>query len=212
MADVNTLASRIDAEFAALDQKVRGFQAQQTTEYTEREQRLKRLGDVFERLRDVWRPRLELLQKKFGDRAHVKPRFTPSTREAVFEFQSELARICLKFSATTDRDVAKLILSSDLEIVPVLMRYDAHSEVEYPIDRVDDAAVGRWVDDRIVSFVRTYLSLHENDFYLKDHMVEDPVAKVRFPKFAAAATLERNGRTYYFVGDETRREFEKQNR
>jgi YHS domain-containing protein len=41
-------------------------------------------------------------------------------------------------------------------------------------------------------------------------MVEDPVAHVRFPKFAAGATLERGGKTYYFVGEETCRDFEKQ--
>jgi YHS domain-containing protein len=41
-------------------------------------------------------------------------------------------------------------------------------------------------------------------------MVEDPVAGVRFPKFAAGATLEWQGRTLYFIGEETRREFEKQ--
>jgi YHS domain-containing protein len=42
-------------------------------------------------------------------------------------------------------------------------------------------------------------------------MVEDPIAHVRFPKFAAA-TLEWQGKTYYFVGEETRREFAAQNR
>jgi YHS domain-containing protein len=40
-------------------------------------------------------------------------------------------------------------------------------------------------------------------------MVEDPVVHVRFPKEAAGATLEVHGKTYYFVGEETRRKFEK---
>jgi YHS domain-containing protein len=39
-------------------------------------------------------------------------------------------------------------------------------------------------------------------------MVEDPVAKVRFPDFAAGATLKRHGQTYYFIGEETRKAFE----
>lgn len=39
-------------------------------------------------------------------------------------------------------------------------------------------------------------------------MVEDPVVHVRFPKFAPATTLEENGQTYYFVSEETRRDFE----
>ncbi len=75
-------------------------------------------------------------------------------------------------------------------------------------DAIDREAIANWVDDRLVDFVKTYLSLHENEWYLKDHMVVDPVADVRFPKFAAAATIELEGKTYYFVGEETRREFE----
>jgi YHS domain-containing protein len=39
-------------------------------------------------------------------------------------------------------------------------------------------------------------------------MVEDPIAGIRIPKLAAAATVERGGKTYYFIGEETRREFE----
>jgi YHS domain-containing protein len=40
-------------------------------------------------------------------------------------------------------------------------------------------------------------------------MVEDPVAKVRFPKFAAAAKLEQDGKTIYFIDESTLHEFEK---
>ena len=63
-------------------------------------------------------------------------------------------------------------------------------------------------DDRIVDFVKTYVALHENQYYLKDYLVDDPIAGVRFPKYAAAATLDVSGKTYYFISDETRAEFE----
>jgi YHS domain-containing protein len=53
------------------------------------------------------------------------------------------------------------------------------------------------------------LALHENHYYLQDHMVEDPIAKVRFPKFAAAAKVEGSGKTFYFIDESTLREFEK---
>ena len=39
-------------------------------------------------------------------------------------------------------------------------------------------------------------------------MVEDPIAKVRFPKFAAAAKLEHDGGTMYFIDESTLREFQ----
>lgn len=210
MPDINELASRIEAEFTAFGDKIKKVREEQVKVYEERQRRLEKLGKLFDQLREVWKPRLELLQKKFGDRVEVTPRILPSTREATFEFQSKLARVRLTFSAATDKDVTKLVLSSDLSIIPALMQFDSHAEREFPLDAVDPQAVAAWVDDRIVSFVKTYMSLHEQDQYLKDEMVEDPVAGVRFPRFAAGATLEWQGQTYYFVGEETRRQFEKE--
>ena len=134
----------------------------------------------------------------------------PSTREATFEFQSNVARIQLKLAASTDRDIQKVILSYDLEIIPVLMRFKSHDEVEFPLTAVKKEAAAKWIDDRIVDFVQAYFSLGESEVYLKDQMVEDPIANVRFPKVAAATTLEWAGQKYYFIGQETRREFEKQ--
>ncbi len=212
MSDISNLASRIDAEFSAIEEKVKQFQVGQVEAHKERQQRLEQLGKVFDQLSDIWRPRLELLVKKFEGRVQATPRIVPSTREATFDFQSHLARVRLKLSAFTDRDIQKLILSYDLEIVPVLMQFKHHDEVEFPLDKVDKKAVAKWIDDRIVDFVQTYFSMGENEIYLKDYMVEDPIAHVRFPKQAAATTLEWQGQKFYFIGEETRREFAKQNK
>ena len=212
MPDISSLASRIDAEFSAVEEKVKKAQSEQVGEQKERQKRLEQLGNVFDQLRDIWRPRLELLVKKFGDRVQATPRIVPSTREATFDFLSRLARVRLKFSASTDRDIRKLILSYDLEIIPILMRFKNHDEVEFPLDKVDQEAVAKWLDDRIVDFVQTYFSMGENEIYLKDAMVEDPVAHVHFPKQAAATTLEWRGQKFYFIGDETRRQFAEQNK
>lgn len=209
MSDVNNLAGRIDAEFSAVGAKVKHFQADQVEKHKARQKRLDQLGALFEQMRDIWRPRLELLVKKFGDRLQSTPRIEPSTREVTFRVESRLANIRLKFAAFTDRDVEKLILSYDLEIIPVLMRFKPHAELEFPLNAVDKAAATKWIDDRIIDFVQTYFSMGENEIYLKDQMVEDPIAHVSFPKQAAGATLEWQGQKYYFIGEETRREFEK---
>jgi hypothetical protein len=209
MSDINSLAGRIDAEFSAVEEKVKKFQVEQVEAHKQRHQRLEQLGNVFDQLREIWRPRLELLVKKFEGRVQATPRIVPSTREATFDFHSRLARVRLKLSAFTDRDIEKVILSYDLEIIPVLMRFKPHDEVEFPLNAVDKAAVAKWVDDRIVDFVQTYFSMGEHEMYLKDYMVEDPIAHVRFPKHAAATTLEWQGQKFYFIGEETRLEFEK---
>lgn len=210
MSDVSSLANRIDAAFAAVEEKVKTFQVEQLEEHKQRQKRIEQLGKIFDQLATIWGPRLELLMNRFGARVQAKPRIVPSTREVTFEFQSRLARVHLKLSAFTDQAVQKVILSYDLEIIPVLMRFKPHDEIAFPLQAVDPDAVGQWIDDRLVDFVQTYISMGENELYLKDLMVDDPIAQVRFPKHAAAATLDWQGQKFYFISDETRREFEKQ--
>lgn len=212
MSDVDELSRRIDTEFAAANNRIKEFQAEQVQAYEGRQQRMEQLHHAFSQLREVWRPRLESLVKKFGDKVQVTPEVRPSMREATFAFQSSLAHIDLRFTASTDADVRKVILSYDLDILPILMRFESHAETEFPIDAVDLVAAGKWIDDRIIDFVKTYLSLHENSHYLKGAMVQDPIAGVEFPKFAAAAKLEKDGKTYYFIGEETRKTFEQQSK
>lgn len=212
MNDISNLAQQIDAEFAAVAEKTKKFQVVQVQEHKERQKRMEQLAQAFEELREIWRPRLEFLVNKFGDRIQATPRIVPSTREGTFEFKSNLAKVTLKLSAHTDRDVRKVILSYNLDIIPILMRFTPHAEIEFPLEQIDKEAVAKWIDERLVDFVRTYLSLGDNEWYLKDQMVEDPIAKVRFPKLAAGATLEWQGKTFYFLGEDTRREFAQQNK
>ncbi len=207
MAEVNELLKRIDAEFASSKGKIKELQAQNMAEYAGREQRLEKFSALLDDLVGVWRPRLEALRDKFGDRAQVTPTVTPSRRNALFRMGTELARIDLRLSVCTDEDVRRVIFSYDLDILPILMKFDSHLEIAFPLDAVDRDALGKWLDDRIVGFVQTYLSLQENEYYLKGHMVEDPVAKIKFPKYAAGATLVRDGKTVYFIDEKTRADF-----
>jgi YHS domain-containing protein len=210
MAAVNSLLDRLDAEFAAANERARSYKTQQVEAFQGQQQRLDRLETVLEPLREIWRPRLEALAQKFGERVDVRPNVEPGRRSASFEFQSDLARIDLRFGVMPDPEVKNVVFTYDLRIIPILMRFESHDEIEFPLDDVDTTALAKWIDDRIVNFVKTYLSLHENEYYLKDHMVQDPVAKVKFPRYAAGATLEAGGKTHYFIDESTRREFQQQ--
>jgi hypothetical protein len=168
MASIDSLASRIDAEFSAVEKKAQKQQAAQLEEQKQRQKRLEHLGKVFDELQDALRPRLELLVKKFGDRVQATPRIVPSTREVSFQFKSHRAQVRLKFSACTDQDIQKVILGYDLEIVPILMRFKAHDEMEFPLNAIDKEAAINWMDDRIVEFIQTYFAMGESEIYLKD--------------------------------------------
>lgn len=210
MSELSSLSARIQQEFAASQNKLKQYQEKQIADNQQREQRLAGLEKTFDQLREVWRPRLDCLAKEFGDRVDVKPMITPGLRCASMEFKTPLAMISLTFSAGTDIDITKLVLSCDLEILPILMQFEKHNDIAFPLDQIDQAAMGKWLDDRIVAFVKTFLSLHENEYYLKGHMVDDPIAHVRFPKFAAAATRTQNGKPVYFISDESAKAFDKQ--
>ena|SRR5436190_13996917 len=208
MAAGSSLAERIDAEIAAAFDRVEQLKTQKSEEFQGRQDRLEKLDQTLEALREIWRPRLDALAKKFGERVKVQPQVQPGRRSATFKFKSELASVDLRFAVAPDPDVRNVIFTSDLQILPILMKFDSHDEISFPLDAVDKAALGKWFDDRIVDFVRTYLSLHENQYYLKGHLVEDPIAKVQFPKYAAGATLEAGGRTIYFIDESTLLEYQ----
>lgn len=207
MPNVEELLSRIDKEFAAVEERIKANQSQQLDAYRGRQERLAQFEQVLGRLPEVWKPRLEAFAKRFGDRVKVTPSAEPNRRAATYEFQTELAHVTLRLSATTDQDVRNLILNYDLNIMPMLMQYERHAELAVPLGAIDEEKITQWLDDRLVEFVQTYASLHENQYYLKDHLVEDPIARVQFPKFAAGATEEKDGKTYYFISDDTRKEF-----
>lgn len=207
MSNIDQLLSRIDAAFTASKDKIAAFQERQTQAHRDREQRLEKFELLLGSLQSIWKPRLEVFTQRFGEKVNVTPSVSRRRREARFSFNSELAHIDLRFSVFTDGDVRNVVFHYDLQILPILMTFDSHSEIEFPLDSVDNDALARWIDDRLVSFVNTYLSLHENRYYLKGHMVVDPISNVQFPKFAAGAVAELDGKTYYFVSEETCREF-----
>jgi hypothetical protein len=167
MSDINNLAGRIDAEFSAVADKVSKQQSAYQEEQKQRQKRIEHLGKLFEELQPVTKPRLELLAKKFGDKAKVTPRISTSSREAIFEFQSRQSRVTLKLAAFTDASVSKFVLTYDLQITPMLMRFTPHAEVEFPLDSVDKEKAAKWLDDRIIDFIKTYFAMGENELYVE---------------------------------------------
>ena len=137
----STLLDRIDAEFAAADDRAKQTKTEQVEQFEGRKQRLEAFGQLLEKLSEVWRPKLEALAKKFGEQVHVQPIVERGRRTASFAFKSDLARIDLRFSVAPDLDVRNAMFSYDLEIIPILMKFDSHDEIEFPLDAVDTSAL-----------------------------------------------------------------------
>jgi YHS domain-containing protein len=213
MTDVSALLDRIDQEVAAEVGRQKTAWAEFVLANRERGLRLQRYETEAKRVIELLKPRLDAFIERFKAVVKAEPAVREHTRAVNLEFAATVAKVTLRFEVFPDKDVSHIRLECTQEIIPTVAQYDKQSVLEFPLDGVKDDAVVRWFDDRVVAFVKVYVAVVRQDTalreQLKDDFVEDPVARVRFPKYLAASTLERDGRTYYFVDEETRREFEK---
>jgi YHS domain-containing protein len=210
MSDVKDLMARMEGAFSAVKEKARRQQQEELQHYQERQKLFREYEKTQARVVQIARPRLEALASRAGERVSVTPSVSESRRSAKFDFKSTKAHITLLFSVAPDRDLKNVVVAYDLKIVPVLWRFDAHAEFTTPIAKLDEAALTKWLDDQIVGFVELYIQIHQGEIFEKAEYVEDPVAKVQFPRFAAGATLEHGGQTFFFIDENTKREFARQ--
>jgi YHS domain-containing protein len=214
MTDLATFLHRIDEEVKTEVERQKAAWEAVARENRERGPRLERYEAIAQHLIELLKPRLNAFLERFKDVVKAEPTVREHTRAMSVEFCSTLAKVTLRFEIFPDEDVSHVRLECTQEIIPILFRYDRQSVLEFPLDAVQDNAAVQWFDERVVSLVKAYMTLMRQDKELKerlkDQLVEDPLTKIRFPKYLAASTLQRDGRTYYFLDEETRKEFEKQ--
>jgi len=210
MSDTSDLAARIDQVMTSVKEKAKKQQQGMLQDHLQRQQALKAYEKVQDTIIEVVKPRLETFAKRAGERVTVTPSVSQYRRTGRFEFRSPKAYITLSFSVGPDRDVKEAVIEYDVKIVPVLWKFDSHLEFRTPIASPDMTALAKWVDDRILGFVELFVEINESEIVDKAEIVEDPVAKVKFPRFAAGAALEHGGQTYYFIDDTTKAQFAKQ--
>jgi hypothetical protein len=210
MSDVKELEARIEGAFTAVKDKLKTRQQQELKHYQERQKLLQEYEKVQAQIVAIAKPRLESLAKRAGERVAVTPSVSESRRAARFEFKSARAYITLTVAVAPDQEIKNAAVEFDLRIVPVLWKFERHSAFSTPVASPDLPGLTRWLDDRIVAFAELYMHIHESEIYDKAEYVEDPIAKVSFPKFAAGATIDHGGQTYFFIDDSTRAEFAKQ--
>jgi YHS domain-containing protein len=213
MTDVDTLIRRIDQELESAVNEQKTAWAESVRMNHGREARLQRYENVAQHIIELLKPRIDAFLDRFKSLATVEPSVREHTRAVNLTFASKLAKVTLTFEVFPDSGVDHVRLECTLGIFPAAVRYDRQSVLELPLEAVQDDVLIQWFDERIVAFVKAYITLVRQDFELqknlKDLFVEDPVAKIHFPKYLAASTLEREGQTYYFLDEETRREFER---
>lgn len=210
MSDVNDLIARIDKALTTAKDRIQRDQQRELQQVLERQALMKQYEQVQAKAVEGAKPRLEAFAKCFGERVSVTPSRSETRRSTCFEFRSPKAYMALTLSIAPDRELKNAVVELDLKIVPVLWKFNAHAEFSTPVISPDYHGLTKWVDDRLVGFVELYIRIHEEEFLDKAEYVEDPIAKVKFPKFAAGATLDHGGKTHFFIDDTTKAEYAKQ--
>jgi YHS domain-containing protein len=205
MSDLNTFLKRLDEQVDKARNGVEQKQSELQQTYEGRKQRYQTFLRLMGELRGVARPRLEKLAERC--KFDAVPTDDSDGKSVLLKFKAPVARVQLRLSATHDADVRNLLLVYDLEILPLYVQFNPHAELRIPLEKADRTAVENWLDDRLVEFAETYVTIHFMDQYHQDHMVVDPVADLRFPQAYAQSSLEKDGKTYYFISEQTRREF-----
>ncbi|MCC6678371.1 MAG: hypothetical protein IT436_14630 [Phycisphaerales bacterium] len=163
----STLEQRIKAEFDARAQRIRQSQEAHATEARARETRMVKFSEVCEGLHSLVQPRIEAFGRAFGKQVKITPTITPGERSATIVFMTDLANMTLTVRMAPDADITKLVMEYDLLILPMYFEYDRHARLETPLDHIDREAVAQWLDDRIISCVKSYLAIQDNEFYLR---------------------------------------------
>lgn len=182
--------------------------ARQEARREEVHREMSRLEDRLERFETLARqwldelvvPRLEALGSVFPNREPLT-RVAGSYRAVQAFRHTDDFPVDARVEARVWLDVAsgRSRLTFESSIIPILMDYEREGSIEYGLEAADPVAIGVFLDERIVRFVRDYLRVREPDSpYQKDRLVTDPVCGMVLRRADVAAVLDHEGRRYYF--------------
>ncbi|MBT1074208.1 YHS domain-containing protein [Geobacter grbiciae] len=153
-------------------------------------------------LESVVHPRMVELSRQF-DNAVVSDRHSGTDFHCSCDFSHTP-----RFPATVTLDIGLfpgekgegVTVRTTLDILPTLMEYKRNDETTLPLEGSDEA-VGRWVEEKILEFVDTYLRLETHPLYQKDYIVVDLVCGMPISATAAPCRIELHGRALYFCSE-----------
>jgi len=191
MTDIDSLVRRIDQELEAEVGRQKAARSEEAQVARERGPRLQRYEAVAQHVIELLKPRFAAFIERFKAVVKAEPHVREHTRAINLAFTSTVAKVTLLFEVYPDVDATHVRLECTQEIIPVLVRYDKQSVLELPLDAVQDDAVVRWFDERIVAFVKAYLALVRQDADLREQLKRASLLRTRWRRFASRSTSPR---------------------
>lgn len=220
MSDIDAFRDQLRGEVEAAKQRVHELQAETGRQYQQLQARYQTFLDVSEQIREALKPQVEAFAETLpGITPTVSYReFGPAGRgfHGVFvAFAFERTEQCpatihLRFGLEAGPAVENVILTYDLEILPVFLEFERHDQLVLPLEAPSVDAAVDWFNRKALTFTRTYVSLFFNPHYQANLEVADPVLGMTFPRVFARGHCEHAGKTYHFFTEESQRAFEQE--
>ena len=210
MAELDALERAIETRLKAADEHRQREQQNVAAEMADLERRYDEFSQNAERFsKEIIRPRVERLAG-FFDNAELSDENDRARHRCLCRFnRSERfpATVALEFSVAHDDEVQNIVVSRDLEILPIFFKFAPHEELTFSVDQADATRLAAWVEQQLVEFVETYLRLEQSHQYQQETLTTDPVCGMRIRKSLAAAKQEHRGVTYHFCTEKCRESF-----
>jgi YHS domain-containing protein len=210
MDDLNELEAQIRQRVAAAQTRRQRAQQRVTHAMTEHDRRLNQFKAVAKRLlHKVIFPRLKVLEGLFSNaRLTLGGERTVHRCECAFDRTPEYpATTKLSITVLPDDAIKSAVIHYKLEILPVYFEFDHEDEFVFSLDELKEQSVATWLDAKLLAFTDTYLKLQLVPQYQEENIVVDPVCGMRINKTAATASMEHDGKAYYFCVDECQQKF-----
>jgi YHS domain-containing protein len=209
MSALQELEQRIHEKFAVAHQQKPAVQRETQQRSAEIEHARRQFGEIADRLlSEIICPRVEKLATHFNNVELHKPDEVDHRYSCVCHFRASphfTANARLELSITHDEQVEYLLVLYRLEIGPNYIPFKGEVQLVFPIDKVDEDQLIRWLDDQIVDFVDAYLSFEYSG--VGQHLVVDPVCGMVLNRHRVAGETNYQGKTYYFCVENCRGKF-----
>ena len=96
----------------------------------------------------------------------------------------------------------------EVNIIPVFLKYDRFDKLSFRVGELAPSIVIQWVEARLITFIKTYLSVAAADKVQASAVAIDPVCGMRLCRQPGTAHTEFRGHPYFFCSDECRAAFE----
>jgi YHS domain-containing protein len=208
MAELVQFSGQIEARLAAARREP-NWQPTQAADFMSalRARRGEFEGAAARLVRAVIKPRLRTLASFFPNAA---PDRTERGDRCIYWFgycERFPADVKVEMAVEHDEPIENLVVHYELYIVPAFLKYDAHDKLTMRLAAVDDEAVARWVETKLLAFLDTYLRLDRGAEDFQDEVVVDPVCGMRISRATGGATIDYLGHPYFFCSDECRQRF-----